>query len=75
MGTVQNTFGGVSGEKGRVRSGEHPDPDGLFPLAKRAGKEIAGWQPIGRVYIPSAELSRTPSYPPLRRPQPLTGKP
>jgi hypothetical protein len=33
--------------KNRIRSGEHPDPAGLFHLGKRAGEETPGWLQIG----------------------------
>jgi hypothetical protein len=51
-------------KKSRVRSGEHPDPGGLFPLAKQTGEEISGWQRIGSFSGLFAELSGTSSYSP-----------
>ena len=58
-------------KKGRVQTGERPDPGGLFHLAKRAGEEIAGCRRTGDVCVRSAELSRISSYSPSRLFRPL----
>ncbi|MGB7599304.1 MAG: hypothetical protein WBM24_03280 [Candidatus Sulfotelmatobacter sp.] len=41
MRTVEKISDELPARKVRVRSGEHPDPDGLFPLASR--KRARAW--------------------------------
>src|SRR5208283_1149029 len=57
-------------KRGRVWSGLHPDPGGLFPVGERVGEKLSGKLRIVRLSVPSVELNRTSSYL-LSRPLPL----